>query len=122
MPTRAAQRRRQTPATEPLERTLQHWLTPTYRIKVRKGSTRIERRKHLTAAARTLRELGYVGLRPTGLLPTHVIALVRAWQQRGISPVTIKNRLSTLRWITRVSGNPGAVARTNNDVYLKDRR
>lgn len=120
MPTRAAQRRRQTPATEPFERTLTHWLTPTYRIKVRKAITRATRRKHLTAAARTLRELGYVGLRPQGLLPTHVTAIVRAWQDQGLTPLTIRNRLSTLRWITRVSGNPSAVAHTNN-VYLKNR-
>lgn len=120
MPTRAAHRRRHTPATEPFERTLQHWLAPTYRIKVRKAVTRATRRKHLAAAARTLHELGYVGLRPKGLLPAHVAALVRAWQQRGIRPVTIRNRLATLRWITHVAGNPAALARSN-DAYLQKR-
>ena len=118
MPTRAATRRRTTPATEPLERTLQHWIMPTYRIKVRKATTRTERRKHLTAAVRGLRELGYIGLRPKNLRPVHVFALVRHWQAKGLSPVTIINRLATLRWLTRVSGNTTALADHNHN-YLK---
>lgn len=89
----------------------------------REGShgTRAARENILLQAANTLHDLGYRKLRPEGLKPKHVDALVAHWLNQELSPGTIKNRLSHVRWWAGKVGKPAVVAR-DNDHYHVERR
>jgi integrase len=81
------------------------------------------RRKGLDAIARELKkELGFVNMRATSLKPKHVEALVRYWQEKGIEPGTIKNRMSHLRWWAEKIGNPAVVPNENAKLGIPDRK
>lgn len=84
-------------------------------------STRAARGHILQQAANTLHDLGYRKLKPEGLKPKHVEALVEHWQAGNLSPGTIKNRLSHLRWWAQEVGKPAIIARDNTH-YGIDRR
>jgi Phage integrase, N-terminal/Integrase len=84
-------------------------------------ATRAARNHILQQAANTLHELGYRKLKPTGVKPKHVEALVEHWQAQSLSPGTIKNRLVHLRWWAEQVGKASVVARSN-DHYSIDRR
>jgi integrase-like protein len=83
--------------------------------------TRAARNHILQQAGNTLHDLGYRKLKPTGLKPKHVEALVEHWQAQSLSPGTIKNRLVHLRWWAEQVGKASVVARSN-DHYSIDRR
>ena len=91
--------------------------------KSRDGSfaTRAAREHILQQAANTLHDLGYRKLRPEGLKPKHVEALVDYWQTRALSPGTMKNRLAHIRWWAQKVGKASVVARDNTH-YGIDRR
>ncbi len=63
--------------------------------------------------ADTLHELGFKGLRATGLRRKHAVALVREWKRQGRSVGTMKNRLAHLRWLAKEIGKPGIVRKDN---------
>jgi len=92
-------------------------------LESRDGSyaTRAARQHILQQTANTLHDLGYRKLRPAGLKPKHVEALVSHWHTQTLSPGTIKNRLSHLRWWAGKIGKPAVVAR-DNDHYQVARR
>ena len=72
-------------------------------------ATRRDRSYVLARAADTPHELGFRGLRATGLRRKHVNALVAEWQRRGLAAGTIKNRTAHIRrWAKRVDP-PGVV-------------
>lgn len=52
----------------------------------------------LTLIANQLYELGYKKLHATDLKGRHANALVRRWQDEGLAPGTLKNRLAVVRW------------------------
>ena len=83
--------------------------------------TQAARENILLQAANTLHDLGYRKLRPEGLKPKHVDALVTHWLTQELSPGTIKNRLSHVRWWAGKVDKPAVVAR-DNDHYQVDRR
>jgi len=83
--------------------------------------TRAARENILLQAANALHDLGYRKLRPEGLKPKHVDALVAHWHTQELSSGTIKNRLSHVRWWAGKVGKPAVVAR-DNDHYQVDRR
>jgi len=83
--------------------------------------TRAARENILLQAATTLHDLGYRNLKPQGIKPKHVEALVMHWQGKELSAGTIKNRLSHVRWWADKVGKSGVVAR-NNDHYQVERR
>lgn len=89
----------------------------------REGShgTRAARENILLQAANTLHELGYRKLRPEGLKPKHVEALVAHWHSQELSPGTIKNRLSHVRWWASKVGKPAVVARDNSHYQVQRR-
>ena len=91
--------------------------------KANEGSfgTRSARATILQQAANTLHELGFRKLRPQGLKPKHVEALVKHWQEQTLSAGTIKNRLAHVRWWADKVGKGGVVAR-DNDHYAVERR
>ena len=71
--------------------------------------TRAARSYALAQMADTLHELGFKGLRATGLRRKHAAALVNEWKRQGRSVGTMKNRTAHLRWWAKRIGRPGAV-------------
>ena len=57
--------------------------------------------------------MGYRHLTLHALKPKHIEALVARWLAEKLSPGTIKNRMSALRWVAEKIGKPNIVARTN---------
>ena len=71
--------------------------------------TRTARSYALAQVADTLHELGFKGLRATGLKRKHPVALVREWKRQGRSVGTMKNRMAHVRWWATRVGRPGVV-------------
>ncbi len=61
-------------------------------------ATQSNRRAMLEQAATDLREMGYRRMDPKSLKPKHVSALVERWKSKSLSPGTMKNRMSAIRW------------------------
>ena len=83
-------------------------------------ATRRDRSYVLARAADTLHELGFRGLRATGLKRKHVNALVAEWQRRGLAAGTIKNRTAHLRWWAKRIDRPGVVP-ANGELGIPNR-
>lgn len=83
--------------------------------------TRHARKMILNQTADTLHDLGYKALRADTLKSRHIEAVVKHWAQQGLSPGTVKNRMSHLRWWARKINKPAIVARSN-DHYAIERR
>lgn len=84
-------------------------------------STRRDRSYVLNKAANDLHQLGYKGLRATGIRRKHVAALVREWQRQELSTGTLKNRVACLRWWSERVGKPGVVPEGNAALGIERR-
>ena len=82
--------------------------------------TRTARSYALAQIADTLHELGFRGLRATGLRRKHVVALVREWKRQGRSIGTMKNRTAHIRWWAKRIGRPGVVP-ANGELGIANR-
>ena len=82
--------------------------------------TRTARSYALAQMADTLHELGFKGLRATGLKRKHAVALVREWKRQGRSIGTMKNRTAHLRWWAKRIGRPGVVP-ANGELGIANR-
>ena len=82
--------------------------------------TRTARSYALAQAADTLHELGFKGLRATGLRRKHVVALVREWKRQGRSIGTMKNRTAHIRWWAKRIDRPGVVP-ANGELGIANR-
>ena len=82
--------------------------------------TRTARSYALAQMADTLHELGFKGLRATGLRRKHAAALVREWKRQGRSVGTMKNRTAHLRWWATRIGRPGKVP-SNGELGIANR-
>ena len=82
--------------------------------------TRTARSYALAQAADTLHELGFKGLRATGLRRKHAVALVREWKRQGRSVGTMKNRTAHIRWWAKRIGRPGVVP-ANGELGIANR-
>ena len=71
--------------------------------------TRTARSYALAQIADTLHDLGFKGLRATGIRRKHVAALVREWKRQGRSVGTMKNRMAHIRWWANRIGRPAVV-------------
>ena len=71
--------------------------------------TRTARSYALAQIADTLHDLGFKGLRASGLKRKHVVALVREWKRQERSIGTMKNRTAHIRWWAARIGRPGVV-------------
>ena len=95
-------------------------------LQLQKGSrdgshgTRRERSYALAQIADTLHELGFRGLRATGLRRKHVVALVREWKRQGRSIGAMKNRTAHIRWWARRIERPGVVP-SNGELGIANR-
>ncbi len=84
--------------------------------------TRVGRERQLTAIANQLHELGFRQLQATSLKQKHVRALVEHWQGQNLSPGTIKNRMSCLRWWAEKVNKRAVVAGSNDFYGIPDRQ
>lgn len=85
-------------------------------------ATQSNRREMLSLFTEQLRESGYKvnHLKPGDLKGRHVNALVKKWQSENKSIGTIKNRMSTLRWLFEKIGKPEVIK--SNAVYKIENR
>lgn len=85
-------------------------------------ATQYQRSRALQAMARDLKALGYRQMRARSLKPKHVEALVRLWQDKGLSSGTLKNRLAHVRWWAEKVGKDSVVPRDNSVLGIDNRR
>lgn len=85
-------------------------------------TTRVNRERQLTLIADQLHALGYRHLKAASLKPKHVTALVEHWLAQGLSPGTIKNRMSCLRWWAEKINKQNVIARSNDIYGIPDRQ
>ena len=71
--------------------------------------TRAARSYALAQMVDSLHDLGFKGLRATGLKRKHVAALVGEWKRQGRSIGTMKNRMAHVRWWAKHIRRPGVV-------------
>ncbi|HET7201308.1 MAG TPA: phage integrase N-terminal domain-containing protein [Burkholderiales bacterium] len=83
--------------------------------RIRDGShaAQADRLRTLTLASRQLREAGFRQMRAGSLKGKHVQALLRRWQDEGLSAGTLKNRLAHLRWWAEKVGKAGLIPADN---------
>jgi integrase len=84
--------------------------------------TRVGRERQLSAIANQLHEMGFRQLKATSLKQKHVQALVDHWLKQNLSPGTIKNRMSCLRWWAEKISKRNVVARSNEIYGIPDRQ
>ena len=70
--------------------------------------------------AKTRHDLGFKGLRATGLRRKHAVALVKEWKRQGRSIGTMKNRTAHMRWWATHIGRP-AVVPSNGELGIANR-
>ena len=86
-------------------------------------TTQRQRLANLMMFARQLDSMGYKRMQARSLKRKHVDALLKLWRQEKstrtkaeISPATLKNRMSFLRWWAEKIAKPGVVPKTNAEV------
>ena len=76
----------------------------------------------LILIGKQLDDLGYKLDTAGSLKPKHIDALVTHWMKEELSPGSIKNRMSVLRWLSGKIGKQGIVARANDAYGIADRQ
>src|SRR6266496_645447 len=84
-------------------------------------ATQADREHILDLIADQLEEMGFRHMNAQSLKPKHVEKLVERWLAEKLSPGTIKNRMSALRWWAEKVGKENIVARTNAAYGIPDR-
>jgi hypothetical protein len=84
-------------------------------------ATQADRERILDLIADQLHEMGFRHLDAGSLKPKHVEKLVGRWLVETLSPGTVKNRMSALRWWAEKVGKQNVVARTNAEYGIADR-
>ncbi len=85
-------------------------------------NTQADRVRSLSLAARQLREAGFRQMKASSLKGKHVQTLLDRWQGEGLSPGTIKNRLSHLRWWAEKISKAGILPADNAQLGVAERR
>ncbi len=84
--------------------------------------TQADRQRILLLIGKQLLEMGYRLNHAGGLGTRHIEALVKRWTEEGLNPGSIKNRMSTLRWLAGKINKQNIVARTNDAYGIPVRR
>ena len=80
--------------------------------------TQHARSKKLQNFATELHQLGYHHMHLKSLKDKHVVALVELWQSRGISPRSMANNMSHLRWWAEKAGRSHVIRRSNREYGI----
>lgn len=83
--------------------------------------TRGDRSRHLVLISKQLREEGFRQLLLSRFKLKHVMCLVDRWHREGLSPGTIKNRMSTIRWAFEKMGKGYLIPQSNLELGICDR-
>ena len=84
-------------------------------------ATQADRQHILDLIADQLYEMGFRHMNAHSLKPKHVAKLVERWLAEELSPGTIKNRMSVLRWWAQKIGKEDIIARSNAAYGIPDR-
>src|SRR6266536_2400759 len=84
-------------------------------------ATQADREHVLALIADQLEEMGFRHMNAHSLKPKHIEKLVERWLAEELSPGTIKNRMSALRWWAEKIGKENIIARTNGAYGIPDR-
>jgi hypothetical protein len=84
-------------------------------------ATRADREHTLNLITDQLDGMGFRHMNAQSLKPKHVEKLVERWLAENLSPGTIKNRMSALRWWAQKTGKENIVARSNAAYDIPDR-
>jgi hypothetical protein len=84
-------------------------------------ATQADREHILDLIADQLDAMGFRHMNVHSLKPKHVEKLVERWLAENLSPGTIKNRMSALRWWAEKTDKENIVARTNAAYGIPDR-
>jgi site-specific recombinase XerC len=84
-------------------------------------ATQADREHVLALIADQLEEMGFRHMNAHSLKPKHIEKLVERWLAEELSPGTIKNRMSALRWWAEKIGKENIIARTNAAYGIPDR-
>jgi hypothetical protein len=84
-------------------------------------ATQADREHILDLIADQLHEMGFRHMNAHSLKPKHVEKLVERWLAENLSPGTIKNRMSALRWWAEKTAKENIIARSNAAYGVPDR-
>ncbi|HEX8011919.1 MAG TPA: phage integrase N-terminal domain-containing protein [Casimicrobiaceae bacterium] len=84
-------------------------------------ATQADREHILNLIADQLQEIGFRHMNAHSLKPKHVEKLVERWLAEELSPGTIKNRMSALRWWAEKIDKENIIARSNAAYGIPDR-
>lgn len=84
-------------------------------------ATQADREHILDLVADQLHQMGFRHMNAHSLKPKHVEKLVERWLAENLSPGTIKNRMTALRWWAEKIGKENIIARTNAAYGIADR-
>lgn len=85
-------------------------------------NTRAVRKKRLLMVADQLSEGGYKIAHIKQLKLKHVQYLVGNWLQAGLTPGTIKTRMTDLRWVMEKNGKSSLIPQKNEDLNIPNRQ
>lgn len=85
-------------------------------------ATQYARERILTLVANQLHEMGFRDMRATSLKPKHVQALVERWKAKALSPATIKNRMTELRWWAEKIAKQNVIHKDNAQYGIAKRQ
>ena len=84
--------------------------------------TQSSRRSHLAHIARQLNELGFNQMSSQSLRRKHIDALIAKWKSDGLSPGSMKNYMSFIRWWAQKVGKSHVVPESNAELNLPRRQ
>lgn len=84
-------------------------------------STQSNRASILNQVAKTLQKAGFKNLAASSLKPKHVDTLLKVWKADKLSPGTMKNRMSAVRWWAEKVGKVNCVPKTNDAAGISRR-
>lgn len=83
--------------------------------------TQADRERILLMIGRQLNEMGYRMNQAGSLRSKHIDALVQRWKEETLSPGSMKNRMSALRWVAGKINKQNIMARTNEAYGIAER-
>lgn len=84
-------------------------------------ATQANRQRMLSQFADQLHEQGFKSLKAEDLKGRHVKTLVEVWKEEKLTPGTIKNRMSALRWWAEKVGKQSVLSRDNASYGIENR-